>query len=92
MVQQFELDPTIPAEDQIRETEFNILKGVVNIFYHYGKGKIVAKEKQFLRADLIGKSQHDDGLSDKDVVEDAKSQQQKIIHKMEIECHMQIKN
>lgn len=47
MVQRFELDPSIPEEEQIRETEFNIQKEVVNIYYHYGKGKIVSKEKSF---------------------------------------------
>lgn len=72
MVQRFEMDPTMPLDEQIRETEFNILKGVVNIFY-YGKGQIVSKEKQYFRADLVGKARSDEVMGDKETVEDAKT-------------------
>jgi len=45
----------------------------VNIYYHYGKGKIVANSKQYLRSDLVGKARNEESLNDKESVEDAKS-------------------
>ena len=38
MAQKFELDPTRPAEEQIRKTEFNIETNEVLIYYHYKEG------------------------------------------------------
>ena len=58
MVQEFELDPDKPAGEQIRKTEFNIEKGIVNIYYHYVRGKIRAGEESFLRSDLLGKASY----------------------------------
>ena len=71
MVQRYELDPSQNPEEQIRETDFNIQKGSVGIYYHYGKGKIVAKEKHYDRADLVGKARSDEGLGEKEIVQDA---------------------
>jgi len=38
MAQKFELDPSKPAEDQIRKTEYMINKNIVLIHYHYKAG------------------------------------------------------
>jgi predicted ester cyclase len=42
------------------------MKGHVNIFYHFGKGKIVAKQKVYDRADLVGKARSDEGIGEKE--------------------------
>ena len=42
MSQRFALDPDLPADGQIRKTEFNLEKGRVYIYYHYRVGKITA--------------------------------------------------
>ena len=100
MVQRFALNKEMPAEDQIRETEFDIQKGDVNIYYHYKEGKVTAKEKSFKRKDLIGDSSsmdvskkfsnQDHKGKDDNYRENAKQQEQKKIHEMEIDCHHQI--
>ncbi len=41
---------------------------------------------------MLGKARNEDGMSDKETIEDATSQQHKIIHQMEIDCHLQIKD
>ena len=66
MVQKFGLSQEVPAEDQIRETEFNIKKGDVNIYYHYRDGKITCREKNYKRKDLIGDSSAVDDFNNKD--------------------------
>lgn len=91
MVQKFGLNPELPAEDQIRETEFNIEKGDVNIYYHYKDGKITAREKNYKRKDLIGNSSTVDELNNRQTEENSLQQEQKKIHEMEIDCHHQIK-
>ena len=90
MVQKFGLNHEMPAEDQIRMTEFNIEKGDVFIYYHYKDGKITANQNSFKCKDLIGNSSAVDEMNNKEVVENALQQKQKKIHEMEIECHHQI--
>jgi hypothetical protein len=90
MVQKFGLNPELPAEEQIRETEFNIEKGDVNIYYHYKDGKITAREKTYKRKDLIGNSSAVDEINNKETEENALQQELKKIHEMEIDCHHQI--
>ena len=92
MVQKFKLDPDLPAHDQIRETDFNTSKDKVYIYYHFDKGKIMAKEETFDRQDLVSKAQNQDEMSDKDEVADGQQQKFQIIHKMELECHRDIRN
>lgn len=58
----------------------------MNIFYHYAPGQITAKEEQYDRADLVGKARTEDGMNDKEMVEDALQQKHKTIHEMEIYC------
>lgn len=90
MVQKFGLNKEMPAEDQIRETEFNIEKGDVNIYYHYKEGKITAKEKTYQRKDLISNSNAVDEINNKETEENALQQEHKKIHEMEMKCHHQI--
>jgi len=72
MTQKFELDPYLPAESQIRKTEFNLAKGRVFLFYHFREGKVTAKEEEFFRDDLIGQAKMGD-MNEKDT-EDSKLQ------------------
>jgi hypothetical protein len=58
----------MPAESQIRRTEFNIEKGRVYIYYHFRDGKITAHSEQFNREDLIGEAKLGD-MNDKDTEE-----------------------
>lgn len=46
----------------------------------------------FERKDLVGKAKTEEGSNDKESVEDAFQQQLKIIHKMENDCHVLIKD
>jgi hypothetical protein len=84
MVQKFGINHELPAEEQIRETEFNIEKGDVNIYYHYKDGKITANEKHYNRKDLIG------NINNKETEDNALQQELKKIHEMEMNCHHQI--
>jgi len=90
MNQKFGLNSEIPAEEQIRETEFNIEKNIVNIHYHYKDGEITAKEKNYDRKELIGNSSAVDEINNKETEENAIQQERKKIHEMEIDCHHQI--
>ena len=63
MAQEFELDPSKPAEEQIRKTVFNIDKLKVFIYYHYKEGQIFSKPKLINRRDLVSTGQD---LNDKD--------------------------
>lgn len=91
MIQRYEINQEQPAAEQIRETIFDIEKDRVQIFYHYQKGKIVAKEEEYDRNDLVGKARSEDTLGEKEEIENATTQKQKIIHEMESTCHTQIK-
>lgn len=90
MTQRFELDPSLPAETQIKKTEFNLDKQMIYIFYHYKKGKITADYKNFSRDELIGQTKTGD-MNEKDVEETQLQQIQKKIIKMEDNCHQEIK-
>ncbi|CAI2364809.1 unnamed protein product [Moneuplotes crassus] len=90
MVQKFGLDPDLPAEDQIRETEFNIESEVVQIYKHYREGKITAGEKPYDRKKLIGNSGGVEDLNNKETEDNAYKQELKKIHEMEMDCHRQI--
>jgi hypothetical protein len=68
MTQKFELDESLPAETQIKKTEFNLDKKMVYIYYHYKEGKITADYKEFSRDDLIGQAKMGD-MNEKDVEE-----------------------
>ena len=68
MTQKFELDPNLPAETQIKKTEFNLDKKMIYIYYHYKDGKITSDYKEFLRDDLIGSAKSGD-MNEKDVEE-----------------------
>jgi hypothetical protein len=65
MTQKFELDPLLPAESQIKKTEFNLDKKKVFVFYHYVDGKITATDSAFNRDDLIGQAKISD-MNDKE--------------------------
>ena len=65
MTQKFELNPYLPAESQIKKTEFNLDKKTIYISYHYKDGKITADYKEFLRDDLIGSAKTGD-MNEKD--------------------------
>ena len=54
MTQKFELDPELPAETQIKKTEFNLDKKQVYLYYHYKDGRITANDEDFPRDELIG--------------------------------------
>lgn len=92
MVQKFGLNPEMPADEQIRETEFAIDKEVVNIYYHYKGGKITANEKHYNRKDLIGNSSTVEDINNKEIEDNALQQELKRIHEMEMSCHHQINN
>lgn len=89
MVQRFGLNKELPAEEQIRETEFNIEKGDVNIYYHYRDGQITANEISYDRKKLIANSAVDE-VSSKEQEDNAKQQELKKIHEMEMKCHREI--
>lgn len=90
MVQKFGLNSELPAEDQIRETEFNIEKEDVQIYNHYKEGKITAKEKSYDRKKLIGNSGGVEDINNKETDDNARKQELKKIHEMEMACHHQI--
>lgn len=68
MSQRFALDPEIPAEQQIRKTEFNLEKGRVFIYYHYREGKVTSNSESFIRDELIGEAKLGD-MNEKDTEE-----------------------
>lgn len=86
MTQKFELDHSLPADNQIKKTEFNLDKKRVFIYYHYKDGKITAGYKEFFRDDLIGQSKMSD-MNDKEQEETQLQQTQKKILEMEVKCH-----
>jgi len=91
MTQKFELDPEMPAANQMKKTEFNLKDGKVYVHYHFEEGKITADEQTYSRDDYIGQAKLDTVGSDKDA-EDSKEQQTlKMIHTIEMRCHDQIK-
>lgn len=65
MTQKFELDPDLPAANQIKKTEFNIAMKQVFIYYHYEEGKITTRDEEWDRDDLIGHA-NIDNVNDKD--------------------------
>jgi hypothetical protein len=79
MTQKFELDPGMPAESQIKKTEFNLDKKRVYIYYHYKDGKITANYQEFSRDDLIGQSKMSD-MNEKESEETQLQQTQKKIY------------
>ena len=89
MTQKFELDPDLPAANQIKKTEFNVNMNQVFIYYHYEEGKITARDEEWDRGDLIGHANLDQ-VNDKDQ-EDSKEQQIKTkYHDLENLCISQI--
>ena len=90
MTQKFELDPSKPAESQIKKTEFNLEKKIVYIYYHYKEGKITADYVEFQRDDLIGQTKMGNDKED-DAEETQLQQTQKHVYDMEVKCHEQIK-
>lgn len=90
MTQKFELDPSMPAESQIKKTEFNLEKKRVYIYYHYKDGKITANYQEFSRDDLIGQSKLSD-MNEGQSEETQLQQTQKKILDMECKCHEQIR-
>lgn len=68
MSQRFALDPELPADAQIRKTEFNLDKGRVFIYYHFREGKITSNSESFVRDDLIGEAKLGD-MNEKDTEE-----------------------
>lgn len=90
MTQKFELDEDLPAANQIKKTEFNILMKAVNIYYHYEEGKITTRDEEWNRDDLIGHA-NIDNVNDKEGAEESKEQQiKKKYHELEMHCHQQI--
>ena len=65
MTQKFELDPDLPAANQIKKTEFNINMNQVFIYYHYEEGKITTRDEEWKRDELIGHANLDN-VNDKD--------------------------
>jgi hypothetical protein len=43
----------LPADSQIKRTEFNLLKDSVYIYYHYKQGRITAGHQMWNRSQLI---------------------------------------
>ena len=90
MAQKFALDQELPADSQIRRTEFNLDKGKVFIYYHYRDGKITSHSEEFIRDHLIGEAKLGD-MNEKDTEENKQQQINKKILEMERRCHEQIK-
>jgi hypothetical protein len=65
MAQKFEVDPSLPAETQIKKTVFNIESGDVKVYYHYQEGKIFRQPKEYKRAQLISQGKSGD-MNEKD--------------------------
>jgi hypothetical protein len=86
MVQKFSLNKELEAEEQIRETVFNIEKGDVTIYYHYKDGQITASEINYDRKQLIANSAVDE-VTSKEQEDNARQQNLKKIHEMEMKCH-----
>jgi hypothetical protein len=106
MTQKFELDEesSKPPSQQIRKTEFNLIKGEnrgenknekkgeILIFYHYQKGKITADSNSYVRSDIIGNANAKmDSVGEKEDQETKEQQTNKMIVEMETACHANIK-
>ena len=89
MTQKFELDPDLPAANQIKKTEFNIKRNQVYIDYHYEEGKITTRSEEWKRDDLIGHA-NIDNVNDKDQEESKEQQIKKKYHELEMHCVQQI--
>ena len=89
MTQKFELDPSIPATNQIKKTEFNFNQKLVFIYYHYEEGKIVNRDEEWDRDELIGHA-NIDNVNDKDQEESKEQQIKRKYHELEMHCHQQI--
>lgn len=90
MAQKFELDPNVPADQQMRKTVFNLETGEVVIHYHFKEGQIFRKPKYYNRQDLIGQGKSGD-MNEKDTDESKEQQDFNQINNMEQKCHAQIK-
>lgn len=91
MTQKFELNPLLPAETQIRKTEFNLTKGLVYVYYHFREGRVTSNEECYKREDLLGQAKMGD-MNEKDTEENKTQQLHKRIDEMERKCHEQIKD
>lgn len=89
MTQKFELDPDLPATNQIKKTEFNIKNKTVYIFYHYEEGKITTHDEELNRDELIGHA-NIDNVNDKDQEESKEQQIKRKYHELEMHCIQQI--
>mmetsp|Transcript_18147 Transcript_18147/g.31016 ORF Transcript_18147/g.31016 Transcript_18147/m.31016 type:complete len:290 (-) Transcript_18147:51-920(-) len=94
MAQKFELDPSKPATDQIRKTEFNIGKNQVFIYYHYKEGQIFQQPVIIGRNELISQGKVND-MNEKDGEKNNEESKRKQfcdkINEMEQKCQSQIK-
>ena len=74
MTQRFGLDNDMIAEEQIRKTEFNLVKGKVYLFKHYNSGRITTGSETYVRDELIGGDAKVGGdMGDKDHEESQKA-------------------
>ena len=89
MTQKFELDPDLPAANQIKKTEFNIAMRQTFIYYHYEEGKISTRYEEWNRDDLIGHASIDNAV-DKDQEESKDQQIKRKYHELETTCLQQI--
>ena len=83
------MDPDLPAANQIKKTEFNIVMNQVYIYYHYEEGKITTRSEEWKRDDLIGHA-NIDNVNDKDQEESKEQQIKKKYHELEMHCVQQI--
>ena len=90
MTQKFELNPELPAETQIKKTEFNLAKDMVYIYYHYKEGRITSSHQEWNRSQLITQGKSGDTNEKEEESTLQKQQQQKILD-IEVKCHDQIK-
>jgi hypothetical protein len=86
MTQKFELDPTLPAETQIKKTEFNLAKDMVYIYYHYREGRITSTHQEWNRSQLITQGKSGDTNEKEEESTLQKQTQQKILD-IEVRCH-----
>jgi len=88
MTERFALNPEILAEEQIRKTEYNLVKGRVYIYKHYNSGRITTGSEVYIRDELIGGDAKVGGdIGEKDSEESQKAQTNKRILEMERRCH-----
>jgi hypothetical protein len=52
MTQKFELDPSRPAEEQMRKAVFNLETDEIVIYYHFNEGQIFRKPSHYNRNEL----------------------------------------